>query len=449
LPPLPDKRLRERYLTLVKQHCNSVPHLASGLHALPSAASAFAATQAAWRFFDNDRVCLPDLIQPLLDAARKAVEASAALYVLDVVDWSSVHYYSHSDKADQKQLSHKKDRGYELTTHLLVDAVAGAPIAPVELRLAAAAVYSTRAPAPSTNSFRLDQVRPAMRAIAGLGLARRVVHVIDAEADSLAHLRDWDDDGRLFLVRSDARRRVSYQGRSLLLGEVVEELRRTNAFSHSRQITYQGRKARQYVAEAEVVLDRPAQRHRRRGKGKRKRIYGKALTLRLVLSEVRDDSGEVLAVWRLLSNVPAQVEAPEVALWYYWRWRIESYFKLLKSAGQEMESWLQETAERIAKRLVVASMACVVAWQVARAQGPDAEAARGLLIRLSGRQMKRGVSWTLPALLAGLWPLLALVEELRHTDLSEILRLAQLVLPRPASAGVPGITPANAEPRSG
>jgi hypothetical protein len=420
---------------------------------LPGAASAFAATQAAWRFFDNDRVCLPDLIQPLPHAARRAAEASAARYVLDVVDWSSLHYYSHSDKADQKQLSHKKDRGYELTTHLLVDTLAGAPLAPVELRLAAAGVvHGTRQPAPSADSFRLDQVRPAMRAIAGLGLACQAVHVIDAEADSLAHLRDWDGDGRLFLVRSDARRRVSYRGRSLLLGEVAEELRRTNAFSHSREITYQGHEATQYVAEARVVLDRPAQRHRRRGKDKRKRIHGKALMLRLVVSEARDERGAVLAVWRLLCNVPAAAPAAEVALWYYWRWRIESYFKLLKSAGQEMESWLQETAGRIAKRLLVASMACVVAWEVARAEGPDAEAARGLLVRLSGRQMKRGVRWTLPALLAGLWPLLALVEELQHTDLSEMMRLAQVILPHAAAtaAGPPSGPPVSAtDPRSG
>jgi hypothetical protein len=435
----------------VKQHCNSAPHLACGLRALPGAASAFAAAQAAWRFFANGRVGLPALAQPLLDAARKAAATSAADFVLAVADWSSVHYYSHSDKAGQKRLSNRKDKGHGLTTHLLVDAQDGAPLAPVELRLAAGRVHSTREPAPPTGAFRLDQVRPSARAAAEMGLARRVVHVIDAEADSLAHLRDWDEDGRLLLVRTDGRRRVLHQGRSVLLSEVVEGLRSSNAFSHSREITYQGQKVTQYVAEAEVVLDRPAQKHRRRGsrKSKRKRIPGKALTLRLVVSEIRDEQGKVLSLWRLLSNVPAEVEAPEVALWYYWRWRIESYPKLLKSAGQEMESRLQETAGRIAKRLVVASMACVVAWEVARAEGPDAEAARGLLVRLSGRQMKRGVKWTLPALLAGLWPLLALTEELRHTDLSEMPRLAQLALPRPASAGVPGITPADAEPRSG
>ena len=30
--------------------------------------------------------------------------------------------------------------------------------------------------------------------------------------------------------------------------------------------------------------------------------------------------------------------------WYYWRWKIESFFKLLKSAGQQLESWQQPSA---------------------------------------------------------------------------------------------------------
>jgi len=48
-------------------------------------------------------------------------------------------------------------------------------------------------------------------------------------------------------------------------------------------------------------------------------------------------------------------------------------------------------------------MTCVVVWEIAAAKGEDAERFRGFLIRLSGRQMKHGVSYTTPALLAGLW----------------------------------------------
>ena len=109
----------------------------------------------------------------------------------------------------------------------------------------------------------------------------------------------------------------------------------------------------------------------------------------------------------LLTNVPADVEAARVALWYYWRWRMESYHKLLKGAGQQVEAWQQESAAAVARRLLVASMACVVVWQVARLDGAAGGRVAGGLVRLSGRQM-RGRGFTRPALLAGLWVLLAM-----------------------------------------
>lgn len=78
--------------------------------------------------------------------------------------------------------------------------------------------------------------------------------------------------------------------------------------------------------------------------------------------------------------------------WYYWRWRIESFFKLRKSAVHQVEHWQQETAEAIAKRLLVATMTCVVVWQLAHSEEPEANALRQLLVRLSERQMKwRGI----------------------------------------------------------
>jgi hypothetical protein len=120
-----------------------------------------------------------------------------------------------------------------------------------------------------------------------------------------------------------------------------------------------------------------------------------------------------------------------VALWYYWRWRVETYFKLLKGAGQQVEHWQQETGRAIAKRLLVAAMACVVVWEVARGEGEEAEALRALLVRLSGRQPGWGKAHTEPALLAGLWVLLSAPELLEHSDLDEVRRLARLARPSP------------------
>ena len=65
-----------------------------------------------------------------------------------------------------------------------------------------------------------------------------------------------------------------------------------------------GRKARLFVAETEVVLHRPA---RRKEGNKKVDIPGPPLPLRLVVTEVRDTEGRVLARWLLLSNVPPEL----------------------------------------------------------------------------------------------------------------------------------------------
>jgi len=57
-------------------------------------------------------------------------------------------------------------------------------------------------------------------------------------------------------------------------------------------------------------------------------------------------------------------DAATVARWYYWRWRIESYHKLLKGAGQQVEQWQQESAAALARRLLVAAMAWTAAWAI-------------------------------------------------------------------------------------
>jgi hypothetical protein len=204
------------------------------------------------------------------------------------------------------------------------------------------------------------------------------------------------------------------------------------SFGRCRQVTYQGHQAVQHVAEAEVVLDRPAWRHRRRG-GRRinERVPGPPVTLRLVVSRVCDTSGRALAVWHLLTNLPAEVATATVALWYYWRWRIESLFKLLKGAGQQVEHWQQPDGEAIAKRLVVAAMACALVWRLGRHPSAEAAALRALLVRLSGRQMKWGQEYTPPALLAGLGVLLAMLGALEQYSVEELRRFKQLALGTP------------------
>jgi hypothetical protein len=411
---------------LVQEHLRAAGKLTSGLAALPGVASAFASTQAAWRFYANPRVPFAPLAQPLLDAARQAVAAERPDWGLVVHDRSVVSYPRHAGKTDQTELGN--GRGYELVSALLVSGQAGDPIAPLELRWrTAAAVYSTRADA--RDVFWLDQVGPTMGAVQALGLACRLVHVLDREGDSVGHFRRWAQAGHRFLVRADAEPKVHWEAADLPLGEVAQRLAERGALRFSRTVDYHGRPARQEVAETAVVLTRPAWQQGGGPEGRTNyRVPGAPLALRLVVSRVFDERGALRAEWLLLTNVPAEVSAETVALWYYWRWRIESYFKLLKSAGQQWESWQQERGEALAKRLAVASMACVVVWRLARQPSPEAAAARQALVRLSGRQMKWGVESTAPALLAGLWVLLAALAALEHYSEAELRAMKDQII---------------------
>src|SRR5262249_54295255 len=152
---------------------------AAGVHSLPGVGTAFAATQAAWRFLHNPRVTLPALAEPLQQLGRELANASPGAYALVAHDWSKLDYDTHRGKRDLRPLTQALDRGYEWATALLVAAPAGHPLAPMAVAvLAAAGVHTTADPAVRPPQPHLDQVLPVMRAAAGWGVTKRLVHVI-------------------------------------------------------------------------------------------------------------------------------------------------------------------------------------------------------------------------------------------------------------------------------
>jgi hypothetical protein len=254
------------------------------------------------------------------------------------------------------------------------------------------------------------------------------VFLFDAEVDSIFHFRLWSPD-HLFVIRGAEERVVLFEGQEQRPLQIGESLKHRQAFQRVREVEFEGEKVTQYVAEAAVILHRQAQLNREvNGQRRRILVKGEPLPLRLVISELRRDDGTVVARWLLWTNLPAEVDACTIALWYYWRWDIESFFKLLKGAGQQVEQWQQETGERVLKRLLVASMACVLVWQLARSVAPQAVKARELLVRLSGRQMEYGKKFTKEALLAGLWVLLAVNDILERHLPAQLHQLADFIL---------------------
>jgi hypothetical protein len=417
---------------LVREHTHTVNAAVTGLSALPSTAQPFASVLAMSRFLNHEGVTLPALIEPAQDAVRQAVAASGAAVALLVHDWCMFGFRTHSRKTDRYQRSHDQDLGYELGTALVVDAATGRPLGPMEFRLRTAnGMLTTRPGGAACPPGHIDELLDTMKASRHWNLERRLVHVIDREADSVGHYRKWQAAGHQFVVRADAKRWATWQGKEVQLPALAAALRlsfRDVLDDAGRPLvvkTQQGT-GRLQVVETDVVLTRPA---KTRVGDKQIDVPGPPLPLRLVMSQVVDERGVVRATWFLFTNVAAEFDAPTVACWYYFRWQIESYHKLLKSAGMNAEEWEQKSGEAFAKRLVVASMACLTVWQLRRDDSDDATRLRAVLVRLSGRQMKWGVADTAPALLAGLEKLLAVVDLLATHNLNDILELARRVLP--------------------
>lgn len=425
----------------MSEHTHAVNAAVTGLSALPGTAQAFAAARAMTRFLNHAEIPFHALIEPAQDAVRSELARRPRRFVLIVHDWCMFNFNGHTSKRDRYVRSHESDLGYELGTALAVDADAGSPLGPMEFRLRTAeGMLSTRLGGAALPPGHVDELNEAMAAAAGWGLGHAPVHVIDREADSVGHYRRWHTAGYRFIVRADCQRVALHQGRECQLAEVVAGLAGSftdvlDAEGRPEVVTIRAGTGTVHVAEAEVVLHRPARHYtgERTAGGSKKQIEvpGPPLPLRLVVTRVLDEARMVLAEWWLLTNVAGgDADKATIGRWYAWRWAIESYHKLIKSAGMNAEGWQQESGAAFLRRLCVASMACLTVWHLQRDKSPVAARLRVVLVRLSGRQMKHGVESTAPALLAGLERLLAIDDLMQAEDLDEILNLARRQLPR-------------------
>ena len=82
-------------------------------------------------------------------------------------------------------------------------------------------------------------------------------HIIDREADSVYHLREWDAARHPFLVRMRGYSGVTRNGKTYK----AQELEREPNYSFYKNVHYQGKQ----VAETEVVLTRESNAKRAKG----------------------------------------------------------------------------------------------------------------------------------------------------------------------------------------
>ncbi len=368
--------------------------------------------QALWRFLNNEKVTIDDLCQPILEHAEKLVPLHTSEIVAVTHDWSRIAL-KHKNKRDTYQMTHSTDIGYELQSSLIISDINGKPIAPIAQNLVTAdKIYSTYGDVKPASH--LEELTERMRWIESLNLGKPFLHIIDREADSAAHMRIWNDLGWLFLIRSNANNTLTFEGQNQKTSKIAEQL----SFSALKDIDYQGKKETLWVASTPVILSRDARPKSTEGKG----IAGKPIDLQLVCTRVVDTDGVVLAEWYLLTN--SNLTEEKVADLYYYRWQIESFFKLLKSSGHHMEDWLQETGSAFFKRVLLVSYSCVLVWQLIISELKEDKEFVQILLRLSGRQIRKG-KVPATALLEGYLRLLMTYEILNYLEPNQIKKHIQ------------------------
>lgn len=418
---------------MVKSAINAQQRATNGLKILLGT-PAMTQVQANWRFFKNPNVTIKELHDPIKEHLEKEIIAQCDKYVLALEDWSHLDYKKHSSKKELKS-ENRKDNcmkiGYDYQGAIAASDRTGEPIGVLDHNLKTADnIYSTYDEKIDINLTHLEELRVRAKHMnETINTDKRIIHIVDRESDSIAFMRGLDEDKQLFLLRGKNNSKVDYydekskQTISIKQSELADKL---PLGKEVKRVKYKKKKVTIFANECDITISRDATKWIINSDGKKKlhKTKGKTLKLRFIVERLVNDKNEVVAQWLLLSNLfDEEIDAKTLAQWYYYRWKIESYFKLLKSSGFNLEEWQQKEPLALFKRLLIISNACILVWKIANDNSDSAKTIRDFLISLSGKQIQRGVDFTHPALLSGLENYLSTLDLLRQFSVEDIFKM--------------------------
>jgi len=390
--------------------------------------------QANWRFLNNPNTTIKELHKPLQKHLEQEIVSQCDKYVLALEDWSHLDYKKHTSKKELKSENRKENCmkiGYDYQGAIAASDRTGEPIGVLDHNLKTADnVYSTYDDKIEMKLTHLEELRVRAKYMCDtINTDKRIVHIVDRESDSIAFMRGLDEDNQLFLLRGKKNSTVNYYDHdtkqiiSIQQSELADKL----PFGKEvKKIVYKKKKVTIFANECNITISRDATKMiaGKNGKKKLQRTKGKTLKLRFIVERLVNDKNEVVAEWLLISNLfDEEIDAKTLAQWYYYRWKVESYFKLLKSSGFNLEEWQQKEPLALFKRLLIISNACILIWKIANDNSDNAKAIQDFLISLSGKQIQRGVDFTYPALLSGLESYLATLDLLRQFSVEDIFKM--------------------------
>jgi hypothetical protein len=350
---LGDQRLNQRLVKLVDDL------LRAPEASVPEASGDWAATKAAYRFWDNRRVDPDDIHAAHRDVTLERIDAHRHEPLLVIQDTTSFDFTDHPDTTGLGYLAHRKRFGFWLHTALAVTC-AGVPLGPLHQStwtrdpktLGKRALRNKKETADKESQRWLDALAATE---AALPQGQTVITVADREADFYDLFAAQRRPGSHLLIRAKPRRRVR-QGEGLLsravrateaAGTMTGELRRGD----DRPL----RQAVLTIRFATVDIAPPSTHLRR------KELPHLRLTA-ILAEEENPPAGQEPVRWWLLTTLPITgwADAMQAVAWYTLRWLVERDHYVLKS-GCRIEQLQLETAERLQRALATYA---VVAWRL-------------------------------------------------------------------------------------
>lgn len=371
-----DARLGKRYRALMEQ-------LSTGIgKTIPLACGDWAATKAAYRFLDNDRVSEGDILAGHFASTRERFDAVKGRHVLVLHDTTEFSFKRENAEAigltHKVAKGHKDERGRQ-TMHTvcgilmhssMVVTTDGLPLGLAGIKLwtrkkfkgtnalqgktldstGKHSINTTRIPIEEKESVRwLENARQSVQT---LGDPSRIVHVGDRESDIYELFCECDSLKTNFLFRTCNDRRIEDDERTVYEGMDEQRVKGVH------RIEVRDNKGKPTTATLEIKYQRvrlcpPI--------GKEKR-YGNVEVTIIHATERGAPKDRETIEWKLVTTLPIRnrADAIEKLEWYALRWTIETFHKVMKSGCRAEDSKLR-TAERLANLI---AMMCILSWRV-------------------------------------------------------------------------------------
>lgn len=376
---LGDKRLNARLVKL----CNSFSEAPES--SINQACEDWAETKAAYRFFKNDNVEPGDIVDA--HSRKTAVRAGRYETVLAIQDTSYFTYTNHpstkglgliaSNKGKYRQEVHSNGL---LMHSCLAVTTEGTPLGlldqkvyarkdcPEKKRITQGGKNTHKIPLEEKESFRWVETLKAGEKVPS---ETTVVNVCDREADFYEFFMAAESAGATVLVRAAQNRKINRVSSTyspddgVYLWEHVAsqpclgrfELDIPEVKKAKNRPARHARRATMGVKYARFTMSPPTTLSNRHAENlPHTRMYA------VHALENNPPEGEEPVEWMLIINRPvSSIEAAcERVRWYSLRWRIEMFFKVLKS-GLRVEDCRLGTAARLIRYLTVMS---VIAWRL-------------------------------------------------------------------------------------